>query len=184
MKTWSFYSLETGQFIDSLFYGNPGALEINTPDGTGAIEGRFDRMSQAVQVVDGVATVIAYTPPVDQLRPGKWYEIKAARDTAVAAAGSSVEPVLGAVLDTSSGDDRANITSVAVLLMANPGQATVRFTCADNVRREFARADFINAASLIGEAVQSAFDTADTLRQQIDVAADTDALTAIAWPTP
>lgn len=114
---------------------------------------------------------------LEQMREDKWSEIKEQRAARIAAAGvTSV-----AAFDTNA-QGLANITSVALGLIVNPGIQSVRFTCSDNVRREISRADFIFAAVQIMAAVQSIYDTADELRQRKDAAATAEDLAAIVWP--
>lgn len=117
--------------------------------------------------------------PLAVAKEHAWDRIKKVREARIASAGVTSL----ATFDTAAAQARADITSVAVLLMANPGMATVNFTCADDVRRTFARADFLAAASLIGARVQDAYDTADELRQAIDAAPAVAAVEAVTWPT-
>jgi len=110
-------------------------------------------------------------------RAGKWEEIKAERVAREMLAGTAVNPALD-----SDPVSQARITSTAVMLMAAPNLSTLGFTCRDNVRREFARADFLAAAFAIGSAVQSLYETADALRADIDAAETVAEVDAIGWP--
>lgn len=51
MKIYSFYDAQTGEFCDFIFSGNEAAIRHNTPQGFRAIEGRYDRYRQRVDVV-------------------------------------------------------------------------------------------------------------------------------------
>lgn len=117
------------------------------------------------------------TRTLAEARAQAWERIKAEREQRAAQAGHAVTPALD-----SSEADRANITSVAVMLMAAPAIPSVRFTCADNERRTIARADFLAAALTIGGAVQALFEVADNLRAEIEAAATVAEVDAIEWP--
>jgi hypothetical protein len=115
---------------------------------------------------------------VPAARVRKWAQIKGERERRINAAGvTSV-----ATFDTDEAS-QAKLTSAATLLIANPGLTSMRFTCADNVRRTFTRAEFMAAASQVGAAVQAIYDTADTLRAAIDAASSVGAVEAISWPS-
>lgn len=58
---WSFYDTATGVFSTRTFTGNRGSLRNNTPKGCAALEGRYDRLSQRVNVETG--EVVAYDSP-------------------------------------------------------------------------------------------------------------------------
>jgi hypothetical protein len=111
-----------------------------------------------------------------QAQADQWATIKAQRDAKILAAGATA---IGTFDTTIEG--LANVTSVAVMLMANPAIASVNFTLADNTRPSIARADFLAAAQTIGAAVQALYDHAATLRTQIEAATTTAAVQAIAW---
>ena len=111
-----------------------------------------------------------------QAQADQWAIVKAARDTAILAAGTT--PV--GTFDTTP-DGRANITSVAVMLMANSAIASVEFTLANNTRPTIARADFLTAAQTIGAAVQALYTKADGLRTQINAAVDIATVLAVVW---
>ncbi len=83
MKEYSFYDRETGLFAAGCFGTNDEAsLALNTPAGHVAAEGRFDHLSQRVDVAatalaaDGEGpVVVAYQPPAppdDELRTWAW----------------------------------------------------------------------------------------------------------------
>lgn len=62
MKTWCFFNPATGLFIDRIYCSsNLQSLEANTPEGLYAVEGRYDYLSQRVDVESG--EVIDYQPP-------------------------------------------------------------------------------------------------------------------------
>jgi hypothetical protein len=63
--TWQFYDRETGLFAGRSFTGPDRALAANTPRGFAAIEGRYDRHSQRVDVASGV--VVAYERPAAEI---------------------------------------------------------------------------------------------------------------------
>jgi hypothetical protein len=106
-----------------------------------------------------------------------WERVKAAQQAAIIEAGTtSIQ-----TLDTSE-QSLNRITSVATMLLAAPGISTVNFTCADNVRRTFSRADFITMALEVGQAVQATYDVADELRQDIAATVTIAEADAISWP--
>lgn len=59
--TWTFYDLATGEIRSRTFAGNETLLAANTPDGCGAIEGIYDRLSQRVDLATTAA--VDYQPP-------------------------------------------------------------------------------------------------------------------------
>lgn len=72
MSTWSFYNLETGLFHSGTFTTGARAparamrdVNANTPEGFAAIEGRYDRLTQRVDVDTG--QVIAYERPPSEI---------------------------------------------------------------------------------------------------------------------
>ena len=130
-----------------------------------------------VAVLSGNNIVWQDNRPLSQAQSEAYDRVKASQATAIEAAG--VTPYGTFQTDPQS---LANITSVAVLLFANPGVLTTKFTLADNTRPSFARNDFFTAASMIGLAVQSCYDTAYTLRQSIAACKTNSDADAIAWP--
>ena len=64
-KSWQFYDRATGLFSSRAFAGPERALAANTPDGCAAIEGRYDRNTQRVDVASG--QVVAYQRPVSEV---------------------------------------------------------------------------------------------------------------------
>lgn len=107
----------------------------------------------------------------------KWARIKSERTTRLSSAGAGSSPPL----DTSP-EALGNITGVVTYLLAHPEAPGVQFTCADNVRRSIPRQTFIDAATATLAAMQAIYDTADTLRQQIDAAATAAEVEAVVWP--
>jgi len=107
----------------------------------------------------------------------KWAQIKSEQRTRETLAGELVSPALDS--DVSS---QGRITSTAVILLAAPGVASLEFTCKDNVRRSFARADFISAALTVGAAVQALYTTASALRADIEAATTVAEIDAVEWP--
>ena len=61
MKVFSFYDPLTGLFTGATVSGNAQSLAANLPANRAAIEGRFDRICQRVDVVSGA--VVDYQPP-------------------------------------------------------------------------------------------------------------------------
>lgn len=61
MKDWRFYDPETGLFADRTFIGRESAAERNTPAGLVAVEGRYDHLSQRVDLETGA--VVDWQPP-------------------------------------------------------------------------------------------------------------------------
>ena len=50
-RTWSMYRLDTGELIGQTYGGPVAGLAANTPDGCGAIAGRWDASAWAVDLV-------------------------------------------------------------------------------------------------------------------------------------
>jgi hypothetical protein len=72
-RTWSFYDTETGALAAGRLTCSPAQLAANTPAGHAAIEGRFDHLSQRVDIATG--QVVDYQPPApgdDDLRTWAW----------------------------------------------------------------------------------------------------------------
>lgn len=61
MSAWSFYRLDDGRFTGRRTSCAPEQLQAQTPDGCAALEGRFDHLSQRVDLATG--TVVDYVPP-------------------------------------------------------------------------------------------------------------------------
>lgn len=61
MKVCSLYDPATGHFTGEIVGGSPKQLAANMPPGLLAIEGRFDRLSQRVDLETG--TVVDWQPP-------------------------------------------------------------------------------------------------------------------------
>jgi hypothetical protein len=61
MKTWSVFDPKDGQFTGHIISGPASALTENLPPTMQAIEGRFDRLSQRVDIESGA--VVEYQPP-------------------------------------------------------------------------------------------------------------------------
>ena len=62
MKTHSFYDPKTGQLSPYVFSGPDAALALNTPAGLVAIEGRYDHVSQRVDLSGAKPFVIDFQP--------------------------------------------------------------------------------------------------------------------------
>lgn len=60
-KTWSFFNELTGEFTGQQFSGPEKYLQSNTPSGTLAIGGQFDRQESRVDIT--TMEVVAWTPP-------------------------------------------------------------------------------------------------------------------------
>lgn len=54
MKRWQFYRLSDGLFTGQSFNGPDRMLEANTPEGCGAIEGSYDRLTKMVDLETGL----------------------------------------------------------------------------------------------------------------------------------
>lgn len=66
MKEWSFYSIEDGRFLDRVFFSsNSDAVKLNTPAGCVAIEGRYDPLSQRMDLSTGKIVVFRPEKPDD-----------------------------------------------------------------------------------------------------------------------
>jgi hypothetical protein len=72
MRTWSFYDLTTGLFLDRRYRSTTDDhVALNTPPGARAIEGEFDHLSQRVQIGGDIAeedgtvrpNLVDYQPP-------------------------------------------------------------------------------------------------------------------------
>jgi hypothetical protein len=53
--SWPFYRLDTGEFTGRRFSGPEDAVELNTPVGCGAVEGRHDKSVQRMDLESGLA---------------------------------------------------------------------------------------------------------------------------------
>lgn len=78
-------------------------------------------------------------------------------------------------------ESRGNIATVALDLALHPSKESVRFTCADNVRREFTRQEFLTAATEIAEAIQLVHERFAEVRIEIEEAADAEELQSVTW---
>jgi hypothetical protein len=67
MKTWSFYHLDTGEFVSGRFSGPPHWLPMNTPPGCAAMEGAYDPATCRVDLMRGEVVPWAAPPDVEQL---------------------------------------------------------------------------------------------------------------------
>lgn len=65
MKAWSFCDAATGVFSGRTFSGSERALARNTPPGTIAVEGKYDRRLQRVDVAAMEAARGDHSPPGD-----------------------------------------------------------------------------------------------------------------------
>lgn len=61
MKTWSFYDPSTGRFVKRTWSGPLTDLDANTPSGCAVIDGKYDDLSQRVDLKTG--EVVDYQPP-------------------------------------------------------------------------------------------------------------------------
>jgi hypothetical protein len=183
---------QTGDVVSVITAVDQEHIDLNTPAGCTAIEGAapldsyFDLTAKAWVLKPArpatYSTWDAQTKAwidgrtLAQVQADQWSSIKARRDAEILTAGATPS----GTFDTTP-EGLANVTSVAVMLMANPAIASVNFTLADNTRPAIARADFIAAAQTIGAAVQALYDHAATLRTQIEAATTTATVQAIAW---
>lgn len=74
-RTWSFYDTATGALAPGSMTCSAAQADANTPPGWAAIEGRFDHLSQRVNLATG--QVEDYQPPApadDELRTWAWDE--------------------------------------------------------------------------------------------------------------
>lgn len=83
MTTWSFYKTDTGLFTGGTYSG--ALLKENTPDGCLPIEGRFDHLSQRVDLViasklDAVLADIALLADAEDMAAEKLAELNIAAD--------------------------------------------------------------------------------------------------------
>ena len=201
-RTWSFYDAATGAIAPARVTCPAGPnLAGNTPAGHVAIEGRFDHLSQRVNLETG--QVEDYQPPApadDELRTWAWDEatrrwaavptlaalkfaarerIKAAREAAISEPKTTTYGTFDATLEA-----RSNIAAVVAMAQtaAKLGlPSNVSFTLADNSRPEFTLLQIETAALQVGAQVQACYDHADELLQQIEAAADAAALASITW---
>lgn len=61
MSTWHFYEKTTGLLSGREYSGYGDLLDLNTPEGMAAIEGRYDHLSKRVDLATG--EVVDYQPP-------------------------------------------------------------------------------------------------------------------------
>lgn len=68
MRRWHFFNLSTGEFADRVFQAtNDRDLKRATPEGCGAIEGRFDPLTQRVDVDNRVVVQWSNAKRIDEL---------------------------------------------------------------------------------------------------------------------
>jgi len=73
MKTWTFYSAETGALTGQAFSGPDSWLEANTPAGCKAIEGRHDHERVRVDLATGETVPHQpHAPEADDLQTWRW----------------------------------------------------------------------------------------------------------------
>ena len=73
MSTWSFFDQLTGHFVPGVFAGPADALPAQTPAGTAAIEGLYDRTRQRVDTATGlVVNRQLDAPPSTDMRTWQW----------------------------------------------------------------------------------------------------------------
>lgn len=114
---------------------------------------------------------------LDAVKQRKWAQIKAERERRC---GEPVTTAAGTFDCTPA--SRANLTSVAVMLMNAPGADPVtKFTLADNRRLQFTRSQLVQAALTVGARVQAQFDAADDLRRRINQATTIQEVETVSW---
>lgn len=136
--------------------------------------------ASAPAVIVNGSVVWGDTRTLRQRKDAKWAEIKAERTRRI---GLPQATDAGAFDGGVAGI--ANINSVVTLLrtvIARGGQSTIRFTLADNTRVQLTLSQLEDAALQMGAAIQGLYETANTLRQQIEAAQDAAAVEAVTWP--
>lgn len=201
MTVHSIYWLASGLFTGQQFGGPPEFVARNTPAECGAIMGSFDHLSQRVNLATRqVEDYRPDPPPDDALRAWAWDDatrrwvatptlaalklaarerIRAAREAAISEPKATDYGTFDATLEA-----RSNIAAVVAMAQtaAKLGlPSNVSFTLADNTRPEFTLLQIETAALQVGAQVQTCYDHADELLQQIEAAADAAALASITW---
>ena len=200
MKTWHFYSLETGAFTGASFSGREPHLAVNVPAGCGAFEGVLHPMSQRVDLVTGQLVDMVPASPDDgsglylwswdpavkcwvgaptllKLKADAWAAIKAARDA---------ETDAPLVTDLGTYDHDA-ASRQAILNCANGAAVTsmdVAMTLADDSTVRLQPRQIATVLALSHTRVQSVREIATALRAEIDQADSPAAVAAITWPAP
>ena len=73
MTSWSFYRQEDGALLGVVFTGPESDLALNTPSGCRAVSGRFDHLSQRVNLATGQVEDWQAPPPQDtELHTHRW----------------------------------------------------------------------------------------------------------------
>jgi hypothetical protein len=117
---------------------------------------------------------------LEELKSGKWYEIKVKRDRLEQAG----VPYLGKVLDS----DTVSVQRIAIAVQAAQAAiaANVPFTLAwtmqDNIAVEMDAAQVVGMSVALAQYSDSLHQTARALREQIEAAATAEELEVIAWP--
>lgn len=67
---WSFYRLDTGEFTGRQFTGPEEAIDLNTPSGCGAVQGRYEKSTQRVDLQSGL--VVQRERPQAEIEYASW----------------------------------------------------------------------------------------------------------------
>lgn len=114
--------------------------------------------------------------PFPELRQQRWCEIKMDRQVAI-------DAPLSMPYGTFDADQRsrAAITEALALRSLMPGEP-LRWTTADDQAVELSLAELAEVGALIAQRTQHCHETAQVLRQRIDLAATPEELAEITWP--
>lgn len=199
--TWSFYDLATGAIAPGAMICTAAQVAANTPEGCAAIVGRFDPLSQRVDLATG--QVVDWQPPAppdDELQTWAWdatarrwvaqptltalkvdarERIKAAREAAVSEPKVTAYGIFDATLEARS--NLAGVVAMAQTAAKLGLPSTVSYTLADNTRPEFTLEQLEYAALQVGAQVQACYDHAEALFQQIEAATTAEQLDAVQW---
>lgn len=190
---------EGGEIV-STFTSDADNLSSNTPDGTSVIPGEYYPADGYVS--DG--SFVAYTPEqagvkrqrpgakfrwsnqsmswadlreLEEVKAGKWLEIKSARN----AAEHDGFTWDGSVFD-SDPDAQTKIIGATQLANINPASFLMDWTLKDNTVRTLTGAQMIAVGQALGVHVNAQHVLGRTLRQQIEAATTAAEVAAIHWP--
>lgn len=185
------YIQSTGQIV-ACFTSDLTSLEANTPDGSVILDGRYDSRDGYISDGDFVPfppkpsdrhvfdwTTKSWVDPrsLEDLKAGKWLEIKRSRDAAEYG---------GFTWDGSRFDsDPESQTKIigAVQLASITGESfQIDWTLADNSVRTLNKQDMVGVGEALGSHVATQHVIGRQLRQQIENATTPEAVAAVTWP--
>lgn len=118
---------------------------------------------------------------IEELKAAKWEAIKAQRQAVI---DSPLVTQFGVFsCDARGRDGLKEVIQLSKDLAGLDMASSVRFTPADNMRREFTGAQIAQVGRQMAQKTQRAHDIADSLRSAIGAASTVSELEAVSWPT-